>query len=105
MSERKSGDDRILPGSELIEEGLRDLKENRTTEASLLLLVAAPRLRELGIDVPERSFARPVEHELYELIEERLGDAAHSHYNSLLRRVASYIHALERERSQSLREV
>jgi hypothetical protein len=41
----------------------------------------------------------PREHLLYSRLEERLGAGAHSHYNSLLRRMDSYAHALERERS------
>jgi hypothetical protein len=37
---------------------------------------------------------------IYEQIEDRLGTAAHSHYNSLIRRIVSYVHALEREKSR-----
>ncbi|SPE55579.1 conserved hypothetical protein [Verrucomicrobia bacterium] len=90
----------LLPGEELIEQGLRDLGQNRLTECALLVLMAAPRLRRLGILVPDRSFHRPYQHELYERLEERLGTAAHSYYNSLSRRLVSYARALEREQSQ-----
>src|SRR6266568_672727 len=34
---------------------------------------------------------------LYAHFEERLGNGAHSYYNSLIRRIVSYAHALERE--------
>jgi hypothetical protein len=54
----------------------------------------------LGIRVPKtESPAQPFEHQLYELLEKRLGPAAHSYYNSLIRRLVSYERALEREQS------
>lgn len=90
-----------LPGEELVEAGLTDLAENRITELSLLVLIAAPRLKGLGIDIPDRAFPKPYEHELYARLEQRLGPAAHSYYNSLIRRIVSYARALEREKSQT----
>jgi hypothetical protein len=93
--------DALLPGQDLVEQGLADLAEGRLTDCSLLVLIGAPRLRRLGVEVPERRFAQPVEHALYERLEQRLGTGARSYYNSLLRRLASYAHALERERSHS----
>jgi hypothetical protein len=89
--------DSPLPGQELVEAGLADLAAGRETECSLLLMVAAPRLGSLGLKLPKWEHARPAEHALYELVEERLGDGAHSHYNSLLRRIVSYARALERQ--------
>ena len=93
-------DKAALPGQDLVEQGLADLSQGRLSEASLLVLIAAPRLRRLGIEVPNRPLARPCEHELYARLEERLGSAAHSQYNSLIRRLVSFAHALERERSR-----
>jgi hypothetical protein len=90
----------LLPGEDLVTQGLADLAENRTTDSSLLVLIAAPRLRRLGIDVPDRPSPEPCEHLLYARLEERLGTAAHSHYNSLIRRIVSYARALEREQSR-----
>lgn len=90
----------LLPGEELVRQGLADLLQGRETDCSLLLLIAAPRLRALGLDIPERSSKVPFEHLLYARLDGRLGDAAHSHYNSLIRRIVSYSRALERERSQ-----
>ena len=84
-----------LPGADLVEQGLADLAQNRLTELSLLLLVAAPRLKTLGIEVPDLAASRP-EHQLYELLEARFGSEAHSQYNSLIRRIVSYSRALER---------
>jgi hypothetical protein len=56
-------------------------------------------LRRLGIAVPEWPTQRPFEHQLYERIENRMGPAAHSSYNGLIRRIASYARILERERA------
>ena len=89
-----------LPGNELVEAGLADLLKNRVTDCSLLVLIAAPRLRRLGIEIPSQVPAQPFEHQLYARLEERLGAAAHSHYNSLIRRIVSYAHALEQERGR-----
>ncbi len=91
----------MLPGEDLVTQGLKDLKEGRESEASLLLLVAGPRLRSLGIAVPARTSPRPFEHLLYELIEDRLGKGAHSYYNSLIRRIVSYARALSNELSRA----
>lgn len=92
--------DRSLPGAELVQEGLADLAAGRHTELSLLALVAAPRLRALGLTVPQMTLPASPEHLLYERIEERLGSGAHSFYNSLIRRIVSYARALERERGR-----
>lgn len=89
-----------LPGEDLVEQGLIDLANDKVTDASLLVLIAAPRLKRLGIHVPQRSFPQPYEHELYERLHERLGTAAHCYYNSLIRRVVSYARSREREHSQ-----
>lgn len=42
-----------LPGHELASEGLLDLAAGRESPSSLLVAMAAPRLRALGFDVPE----------------------------------------------------
>ena len=89
-----------LAGEDLVEEGLADLKQGRITDASLLVMIASPRLRRLGVQIPDPGFPRPYEHELYARLEERMGAAAHSYYNSLIRRIVSYARSLERERSQ-----
>jgi hypothetical protein len=86
-----------LPGHDLVEQGLADLAQDRITDFSLLVLIAAPRLRRLGLDIPDRHFPRPCEHCLYARLEERLGTAAHSLYNSLIRRMVSFARAAEQE--------
>lgn len=84
-----------FPGAELIEQGLEDLAAGRETEAALLLEIAAPRLRSVGVSVPvQRDGNGPSpEHRLYALLSAQ--PDAHSRYNALLARVASYAHAAE----------
>jgi hypothetical protein len=91
----------LLPGEDLVTQGLADLARGILSESALLVLVASPRLRGLGVQVPEWKLSEPYEHVLYSLIEERLGRGAHSYYNSLIRRIVSYAQALEREQSRS----
>jgi|ERR1043165_9754421 hypothetical protein len=102
---RRNHPDALLPGEELVQKGLADLAQDRISDFSLLVLIAAPRLRRLGIEVPDRAFPKPYEHQLYARLDERLGAAAHSCYNSLIRRIVSYARGLEREQSQGSREV
>jgi hypothetical protein len=91
--------DPSLPGADLVKQGLTDLTEGRTTEFSLLLLTAGPSLRRLDIEIPEWPSERPYNHLLYEKLEERMdSNSAYSYYNSLIRRIVSYAHALEQRR-------
>lgn len=55
----------LLPGQELVRQGIADLSHDQVTDYSLLVLIAAPRLKRLGIHIPERPFPRPYEHQLY----------------------------------------
>jgi hypothetical protein len=77
-----------LPGAELIDAGLADLASRTETDASLLVSMAAPRLRTLGFDVPA-PFA-DAELRLYRRLAERHGAAAHGQYNALVRRLVSF---------------
>ncbi len=88
-----------LPGADLVVKGLEDLAGGVVSEPALLVAIAAQRLRRLGIVVPETTAPYPRELALYALLENRLGTAAHSRYNSLLRQVNSFAAALEREGS------
>jgi hypothetical protein len=83
-----------LPGYELIQDGLRDLGESRMTVPALLVLVGAPRLRSIGIAVPESGVEHP-EHALYELLARDDSDSAHGRYNALIRRLVSFERAAE----------
>ena len=83
-----------LPGGDLVSQGLRDLASGEDTIASLLVLVGAPRLRRLGLAVPQRS-TQEVEHRLYERLAASDADSAHSRYNALLRLLVSFERAAE----------
>ena len=91
----------LLPGEDLVEQGLSDLARRRVSDFSLLVLIGGPRLRRLGIRVPLVTARKPFEHQLYTRLERRLGAAAHSYYNGLIRRLVSYERALERELSRA----
>jgi hypothetical protein len=83
-----------LPGAELVEQGLRDLGRGFHSVAALLMLVGAPRLRGLGIDVPAADVPDP-EHALYDLLAREDPDSAHTRYNALIRRLVSFERAAD----------
>jgi hypothetical protein len=82
-----------LPGGDLIEAGLADLQGAARSIPALLVAIGAPRLRALGVAVPARVPESP-ERELYALLAEQAGDAAHARYNALIRRLVSFERAL-----------
>jgi hypothetical protein len=84
---------RDLPGADLVERGLSDLAAGRETTPALLVLVGAPRLRALGLSVPQVETPRP-EHRLYRHLAAEDPDTAHTRYNALLRRLVSFERAL-----------
>jgi hypothetical protein len=77
-----------MPGSELIEVGLRDLAEGRGSVPALLVSIGAPRLRQLGFEVI--SPIEDADHALYRQLAEEDPDSAHSRYNALVRRLVSF---------------
>jgi len=77
-----------LPGADLVARGIEDLLAGRETADALLVSIGAPRLRSIGID-PPCAIAEP-EHKLYLLLAREKGDAAHSAYNALVRRLVSF---------------
>ncbi len=80
-----------LPGADIVQSGLRDLDDSRVTESSLLVLIASPNLKRLGIAVPELTgIELPYEHRLYELIAAEHKQSPYSRYNSLIRRLVSF---------------
>jgi len=91
----------LLPGNDLIASGIRDLQDRRETIASLLVLIGAPKLRSLGLDIPDTldRFGVSPEHRLYDLLAADNPDSAHSRYNALIRKLVSFEHASERLRS------
>ncbi len=80
-----------LPGGEVVDVGLADLAAGRETAASLLVSIAAPRLRREGIPVGP-GLPDP-EERLYRFLERTDGDLAHARYNAHLRRMVSFADA------------
>jgi hypothetical protein len=87
-------DDR-LPGADLVARGLEDLAIGSLTEEALLVAAAAPRLRSIGIAVTSAEVDAPL-HRLYELLASTDAAGAHSRYNALVGRMASFARAAER---------
>ncbi|HEX3130550.1 MAG TPA: hypothetical protein VH394_24645 [Thermoanaerobaculia bacterium] len=83
-----------LPGGDLVQEGLADLDRGVETIPALLVWIGAPRLRRLGLTVPESPYEIP-EHRLYEFLAESDSDSAHSRYNALIQRLVSFENAAE----------
>jgi hypothetical protein len=86
--------DTRLPGADLVERGLADLRRGVESVESLLVSIGAPRLRRLGYDLPP-AFPTP-EHRLYDLLRTTHGDAAHARYNALVRLLVSFERAAGR---------
>jgi hypothetical protein len=82
-----------LPGAELVEAGLEDLRQGRETVESLLVAIGAPRLRRIGLSVPPTP--PDPEHRLYAVLAAEDPDAAHGRYNALVRRLVSFERAAE----------
>lgn len=87
-----------LPGADLIDRGLDDLAAGRETPESLLVSLAAPRLRREGVPLPPTCF-RDADHRLYRRMETSQGDLAHARYLALLRQVSSFADACHTARS------
>ena len=84
----------VLPGEDLIEAGLEDLRAGRETVAALLVAIGSPRLQLLGLELPEQLPVNP-ERRLYDLLAQDDQDSAHSRYNALIRQLVSYARAAE----------
>jgi argininosuccinate lyase len=82
------GPDAGLPGSDLIQEGLNDLKRGVESVPALVVSIGAPRLRRLGLDVPS-PFPTP-EFRLYEHLRKLDSGGAHARYNDLLGTLVSF---------------
>ena len=83
-----------LPGEELVQQGVADLARGLETIPGLLVAIGAPRLRRLGVSLPDVLPEVP-EHRLYALLSVTEGDNAHSRYNALIRRLVSFEQAAE----------
>lgn len=85
-----------LPGAEIVLPGIVDLEAGRDSVNAIAVQCAATRLRRIGLNAPGATSAGPAAHRLYERLGEELGDGAHSRYNAILARVASFAGAAER---------
>ncbi len=83
-----------LPGEDLIRVGLDDLAQGIESPQALLVAIGAPRLRRVGVPVPEHPFTSP-EHRLCDHLARTNPDAAHARYNALIRRLVSFERAAE----------
>jgi len=84
----------VLPGGDLVQDGLADLARGVESIPALLVSIGAARLRRIGLPVPVSVIPSP-EHRLYERLAESDPDSAHSRYNALVRRLVSFENAAE----------
>lgn len=85
-----------LPGEEFAHAGLRDQAAGLESVASLLMEIAGPRLRALGLATgPAPTGGLATEIRLYRLLARTHGDDAYGQYNALLRRLVSFERALD----------
>ncbi len=96
-----------LPGRDLVERGLADTLEGRSTPEALLVAIGRPRLEALGLKAiwPGAPLIDP-EIALYVLLGKLGTPDPYARYNALLRELVSFVRALEhrveRERRNAL---
>jgi hypothetical protein len=88
-----------LPGAEIVLPGIEDLKVGRESINALAVSAAASKLgvREL---VDKTDGEEPAAHRLYQRLNSESGDRAHSRYNAMLARVASFARAAGHARTR-----
>lgn len=84
-----------LPSEELVRKGLVDLSAGEVTPEACLVSIASPRLRQRGLLAANVAPVQEAELALYHLLGKTEADP-YSRYNSLLRRLVSFEHALDR---------
>jgi len=77
-----------LPGADLVRRGVADLDAGVESAEALLVSIGAPRLRSVGVELSS-PIPEP-EHKLYLRLAQEKGNAAHSAYNALIRRLVSF---------------
>jgi hypothetical protein len=82
-----------LPGGALIDQGLDDLAAGLETRGSLLVSLAASRLRREGVPLPRGRYVPDADMRLYRLLETTEGPLAHARYLALIRQVVSFADA------------
>ena len=91
-----------LPGADLIRRGLDDAAAGQESVEALLVEIAAPRLRELGLPVPDSIDCSDAELRLYAHLGRSGIRDPYGEYNALLRRLTSFVRALEHRRAAAL---
>lgn len=86
-----------LPGGEIIDAGLSDLARDEESIGSLLVSLAAPRLRREGVPLP-KTVLHDADLRLYRLLEREDQDLAHDRYLAYLRQAESFADACARVR-------
>ena len=87
-----------LPGGETIDLGLDALAAGEESVESLLVSLAAPRLKREGVPLP-RSVWVDADIRLYRLLERTGGNLAHARYLAYLRQAASFADACANARA------
>jgi hypothetical protein len=82
-----------LPGGDLVEKGLVDLRRGEESVEALLVSIGAPRLWSAGLRVPNPLM--DPERRLYLRLAAEDANSAHSRYNALVRRLVRFEHAFE----------
>lgn len=95
LVEMENGAFSDLPGAEIVLAGIADIEAGRRSVNASAVQSAAPRLRRLGLKAPSAKGDVPAAHDLYRQLCAEHGDAAHSRYNAILARVASFAGAAE----------
>ncbi len=85
-----------LPGAEIVLPGIADIEAGRKSVNASAVQCAARRLQGLGLAAPAAQGHVPAAHQLYRQLSGELGASAHSRYNAILARVASFAGAAER---------
>ncbi len=83
----------LLPGHDLIHDGLADLARGVESIPALLVSIGAPRLTRAGLSMSPPMAA--AEHRLYAPLSQADPATAHTRYNALIRRLVSFERALE----------
>ena len=88
-----------IPSGELVAAGLEALGRGDRSVEALLVAVGAPRLKALGVRIPDTEpLPRHPELALYCSLRRRYPGDAHARYNALIRRLVSFERELERRR-------
>ena len=91
---------RTLPGAEIVLSGVADIEAGRESVNAWAVRSAASRLARVGLPTGGEDEQGPATHRLYEQLSKELGDCAHSRYNAILGRVASFAGAAEIARAR-----